>query len=135
MTQDIPYSRKQINSCCDVGHHLIVINLFTLYIKFDIIDSSNETKRYKMKDLIETELNRLKEINYRTGFNDSVLSHICEVLDPVDSRKLWNKICCGSHTYIAETYGQDTQDLYDEVTTMSNGEGCFVMASWGTRGT
>lgn len=92
-----------------------------------------------MKDLILNELNRLKGMNYRNGFNDSVLSHVCCALgnkyEAGPAKEMWSAICCGNRNYIAETYGQDVQDLYNEVDEMAKGEGAFVMPEWGTRGT
>lgn len=94
-----------------------------------------------MKELIVNELNRLKEIDYRNGFNDSVLSKVCDVLGNHYERNtpasdFWNAACCGrGEKYITETYGAEVYALYNEVSEMAAGEGCFVMPDWGTRGT
>jgi len=92
-----------------------------------------------MKDLIVNELNRLIEIDYRNGFNDSVLSNVCGAIgnkyEAGPAREMWNAICCGNRNYIAEVYGQDVQDLYNEVEEMAKSEGAFVMPAWGTKGT
>lgn len=78
-------------------------------------------------------LNKLKESNYREGFNDSVLSILCNELN---DKTLWSKVCCGHGAeYITETYGDDAYSLYEEVVDLSKQKGAFVMPSWGTKGT
>lgn len=92
------------------------------------------------REIILNKLNELKAKDYRVGFDDSVLNQICNAIGNkyergTEASELWTKICCGYRTYIAETYGQDVQDLYNDVDKMSHKEGAFVMPDWGTYGT
>ena len=93
--------------------------------------------------IIKETLIRLKNSDYREGFNDSVASHIRQALyegQSVDAgNKFWSDFCNVSKRHpkdsLIDLVGQDVYDLYLEVEESSNGPGAFKMPSWGTYGT
>ena len=91
--------------------------------------------------VIFSKLQELSEKDYRSGFNDSVLSECRDVLEDFEDgagRVFWNKMLTyGRQEIFKEYFGgsQSLMDYYDVVDANSRKEGCFVMPSWGTYGT
>lgn len=90
--------------------------------------------------VIADTLTKLHTEDYRSGFNDSVLSHCRDALDEFDGSGsvFWSMMLTGDRNECLEKFfdgDKDLRDYFDEVDKLSHQEGCFVMPSWGTRGT
>ena len=105
------------------------------------------------RQVISDTLDNLEAINYRDGFNATVLTHLCagmNVLFPNMYWIMWNECCMVEYDYtergpnshqvqtVLEKYLDNDMDLMERwvrVHTAAAGQGAFEMPEWGTRGT
>lgn len=90
------------------------------------------------KEIIVSKLNELSKSNWKSGFNTSVLSEICNAVGETPPKgNLWTYMCCGhKEKTISEYFDGDStvMDLYNKVDKQSK-DGGFEMPEWGTYGT
>ena len=101
-------------------------------------------------DIICQVLARLEAEDYRSGFNDTVLTHICAGVNekfPGMYWIMWNDCCMIEYKYkenpesvrdMVSKYMDDDWGLMERwyrVDRQAEQEGAFVMPEWGTHGT
>ena len=105
------------------------------------------------REIISDTLDHLEAIDYRNGFNDTVLTHLCAGINaqfPNMHWIMWNDCCMVEYAYtergpnshqvkmVVEKYLDNDWDLMERwvrVHTVAGGKGAFEMPSWGTYGT
>ena len=104
------------------------------------------------RQIISDTLDHLVSNDYREGFNDTVLSHLCMNVNkhfPNLYWIMWNDCCMVEYHYtqnpshnhvqmVAEKYLDNDWKLMEHwvnVHNMARGKGSFVMPEWGTQGT
>ena len=89
-------------------------------------------------------LEKLIAEEYRSGFNDSVLTCMKAAVSNVDvdqGKYLWSAACCGDMDierpgpWTTMGFTEAFMKLYERAQEEESKEGCFVMPEWGTRGT
>lgn len=104
------------------------------------------------RQIISDTLDHLESIDYREGFNDSVLSKLCDSVNeqfPNMRWVMWSDCCMVEYSYsknpsssqvqlVVEKYLDNDWKLMERwvaIEKVASGEGSFVMPEWGTYGT